>query len=69
MCTLCAGQGFIVRNKEILHSSIQRLACDGRRLIPYMENVRHVLGGVDACPECQARSEINFYQNQKGLIP
>jgi len=65
MCSLCAGQGFIVRKKETIHSTIQRLAYEGGRLSSYTENVRHVLGGVDACPECQARSEINIIENRK----
>jgi len=64
MCALCQGQGFIIRDSHT--RKIVRQKYEGYRLGDATESVTVETGGVDACPRCRLRSEIEYVLYSKG---
>jgi len=65
MCKTCNSGGSIYRKQSTVIKKVERFGYEGGRLSSYTENVRHVLGGIDACPECASKSEVNYQEIKK----
>ena len=63
-CSTCGGTGWIKRPEQEIPEWIEHRYLIGRHVEVDSEFVITTIGGVDACPECAERAEIDFCSRQ-----
>ena len=61
-CTTCKGDGVIYRKEKKIMTTVTRTDYNMHRgCIDFFEvDEEQIIGGIDICPSCQARSEVEW---------